>query len=244
MKKLNLLLIAFVILAGTACKKDKTTDEPTASTPVTFTNCLMTKEVMGDGSYSDYTYNSNKQLTRFYRFTSGDNSKLDLLYTYSGNAVTITKSGESKPYQIYYLNSKGFADSLYSANFSGTTKYYFNYNSAGELIKKIISGEFTNSTILYEYTRGNITKETTIDKSSTSTITYDYYYDNVNHLAKTEQARIFTPSNKNLTKSLTIGTSLYGTYSYDFDSDNKPIKWTFTNTNSGIVIDDITWSCK
>ncbi|OYU96440.1 MAG: hypothetical protein CFE21_08580 [Bacteroidetes bacterium B1(2017)] len=248
MKKLNLMLIAFTLLAGTACKKDKT-DDSTPSTPSTST-CLITKDVSDDGSHSEFTYNSSNQLTAYSSFTAADTSTNNLTYTYAGNKVTVTTVGGDLPItQTHYLNSKGFADSTiisFAGLFNLTMLY--TYNAAGELTEQAVSGDFMGSpieqSITYEYTAGNKTKETTDDGTNTTVTTYEYYTDKANAGAKSEQALSFTPASKNMLKKTTNDDGTYTDVSYEFDADGKPIKSTEIDNTSTIVKHTFTWSCK
>jgi hypothetical protein len=241
-----MILLGFTLLAGTACKKDKDST-PGVGTPTKV--CLITKDASSDGSYTNYVYNASNKITSSLAFNSNDTTEILSTYTYLGNKVTFTNNSQLSQTVVYYLNANGLADSAIATLAGlGEVNIINKYNSVGEPIETLITGEIFGTSIeqitTNQYSNGNKVKETTNDGSDVSITNYEFYLDKVNLSAKSEEAQEFNKANKNLMKKATYDDGSFDSYTYEFDADGKVTKTTTTNSDTGASSSQITWTCK
>lgn len=228
MKICNLALGLSLLLLVFSCKKDEKNEQ----------TCRITKvQIEGTNTYAFiYTYDSNGKLIK-----SDLGQGLYSTYTWETNKVTVSNycNNQLSSKEEFTLNNKGQAAS--SAYYSGGTTLSkntsFSYNSEGYLIQKtstLASDNSKTDTYTFEYTNGNLTKETHAYSYSglpSSETTYEYYPEKFNI---TVSANILGKANVNLLKKsvYTIKTAtpvvVTTEFTYGFDTDGKVNKQTIT----------------
>ncbi|OYU96438.1 MAG: hypothetical protein CFE21_08570 [Bacteroidetes bacterium B1(2017)] len=240
MKKLNLLLIAFVILAGTACKKDKTTDEPTPAEKI----CLVTSTTDSDSNTFIYTFDSQNRIIKNGAYNGPDSTIT--IYTYTGNKVVMA-SGIVE--QTYFLNSYGFADSVYYiVDGYVDLLIVLTHNSEGLVTSQKVTGTVPQGEVnqigTFEYLNGDLVKQTNNDGTTTSTVTLEYYLDKPNKSKRFEEATQFYNSSAHMLKKMTGDDGSFTSYTYEYDSEGKVTKETSVDETNTVSYQNFSWSCK
>ena len=241
MKKITIILLGFTLLVGTACKKDKDST-PSVGTPTKV--CLITKDSSSDGDFTNYFYNSSKQLTSTVAYGPLDTSGILSTYTYLGNKVTITNNRQLFQTVVCYLNANGLADSV---NFYGLAVFVFKYNSAREPIETTMNRDLNGTPIkeinTYQWSNGNMVKS--LDhRTDIGETNYEYYLDKINLSSKSEGAGQFYKTSKNLVKKATLSDGSFYNYTYEFDASGKVTKKTIHINSTHFDTSQITWTCK
>lgn len=266
MKFKNAYLIFFyllIILSG--CNK-KDHSQPQPSVP----SCFMTSTL--SGNYLTTFQYSNGRLISLITYDQSNNNKVydSMVYSYSGNLVTITDYDQNNVSSIdkILLGSNNYALSETKITYYDTyTEYdttFYEQNSEGYLIKSseitsTVYANLSNSIVrdttvkIYVLTDGNVTSDTTYYNGQKTFINYVYYTDkpNLSNLSHRGSPNIFLYSfygkpNKNLFKEYNYGP--YGNgqnpelYSYEFDSNGYVTKTNISDT-SGVSNQSYTYSC-
>ena len=255
MKKTLLILVAATwALLPTACKKSTTTTTDNGGGNAG-TTCLITSLDSGTVSYDAQN-----------RISSLNVDGQQATYVYNGTKVVIAISGDSMDATAEYnLNSMNYpATGKLTTSFSGipvTLNYTYTYNAEGLCTQSKQSVAFFGQEMVsitdYEYTNGNLTKETTYNESSPEEkdiTTYTYITDKTDSralsLSKAFIANVQGKGSKNLIKQSTLTTSDGSTvitdYSYTYDSTGKVISETQTDLDSGEIssVSTYGYTCK
>ncbi|MEI6880628.1 MAG: hypothetical protein WCK82_04815 [Bacteroidota bacterium] len=242
-----LLILATASALVFSCKKDDENKTPIQNpNPNPSNSCSLSSSMLNDTGYTALFYNTNGSITGFVeKNPSADTSKIELIY--DGKIVTVSANGVTAG--TYYLNSKGYADSLIVDLSIIRMATYNTYDSNGYLISQNESFEFlgTNSTTIrtYTYSGGNLSKMTEESDGKTTVTTYEYFTDKDNKFAKNNLDALFLGKpNANLTKTETIDGVLSNSYAYEFDSKSNPTKQTATDAQGAKNIVVYNWSCK
>jgi len=247
MKQL-LLVLATASALVFSCKKDDESKTPIQNpNPNQSNSCSLFTSMENDTGFTAFFYNANGSIARFVeKNPSADTSKIELAY--DGKIVTASVNGNAL--NTYYLNSKGYADSIV-LDFQGFIHMgkYNTYDANGYLVSQNESFEFlgTNSTTIrtYTYSGGNLSKMTEESDGKTTVTTYEYFTDKDNKFAKNNLDALFLGKpNANLTKTETIDGVLSNSYAYEFDSKSNPTKQTATDAQGAKNIVVYNWSCK
>lgn len=240
MKKLNLLLIAFIVLAGTACKKDKTTDEPTPAEKI----CLVSNSLDSDSNSFVYTFDNQNRIIKNGAYNGTDSTIT--IYTYTGNKVVMA-SGVVE--QTYFLNSFGFADSVYYL-IDGYVDLLIvlTHDAQGLVTSQKVTGTVPQGEVnqigTFEYLNGDVVKQTTNDGTNTSVTTLEYYLDKPNKSKRFEEATQFYNASTHMLKKVSSDDGSFTSYTYEYDSEGKVTKETSVDETNTISFQYFTWSCK
>jgi hypothetical protein len=243
-----LLILAAASSLVFSCKKDDENKTPIQNpNPNPSNSCSLSSSMENDTGYTAFFYNTNGSLARFVeKNPSADTSKIELIY--DGKTVTLSSNGIAAG--TYYLNNKGYADSII-VDFQGFIRMgtYNTYDANGYLVSQNQSFEFLgiNSTIVrtYTYSGGNLSKMTEESDGETTVTTYEYFTDKDNKFANNNLDALFMGKpNANLIKTETVNGVLSTSYAYEFDSKSNPTKQTATDANAGKSIVVYNWSCK
>ena len=254
MKKTLFILASTCLLLSTSCKKETTATDNGGGNG-TATTCLVTSL---DGGAIVYDAQN--------RITSLNADGQSGTYTYSGNKVTVAIVGDSMTFNAEYtLNSSNYPTSgKIVTSFSGipvTINFTYTYDSDGRCTKSKQSlaffGQEMNSIVDYEYTNGNLTKETSYQEASPEekeVTTYTYFTDKTDSralsLSKTFIADSQGKGSNNLIKqSVTTdldGSSVIVNYTYEYDVTGKVTKETQKDEDSGEEVSMTTYgyTCK
>lgn len=254
MKKTLFILASTCVLLSTSCKKETTATDNGGGNG-TATTCLVTSL---DGGAIVYDAQN--------RITSLNVDGQSGTYTYSGNKVTVAIVGDSMTFNAEYtLNSSNYPTSgKIVTSFSGipvTINFTYTYDSDGRCTKSKQSlaffGQEMNSIVDYEYTNGNLTKETSYQEASPEekeVTTYTYFTDKTDSralsLSKTFIADSQGKGSNNLIKqSVTTdldGSSVIVNYTYEYDGTGKVTKETQKDEDSGEEVSMTTYgyTCK
>ncbi len=246
-KQLLVILVTASALVF-SCKKDdesKTTNQNTTPNPTS--TCSLATSMENDTGYVALIYNTDGSISKLIeKNPSADTSKIEL--TYDGEIVTASVNGSTL--NTYYLNSKGYADSIV-LDFPGFIRMgtYNTYDANGYLISQNESVDFLGTNITttrtYLYTNGNVSKMTEESDGKSTVTTYDYYADKTNKLINNNIGALFIGKpNANLVKTETVDGILSNSYVYDYDSKSNPTKQTATDANGVKNIFVYNWSCK
>lgn len=247
MKQL-LLVLATASALVFSCKKDDESKTPIQNpNPNQSNSCSLFTSMENDTGFTAFFYNANGSIARFVeKNPSADTSTIELAY--DGKIVTASVNGNAL--NTYYLNSKGYADSII-LDFQGFILMgtYNTYDANGYLVSQNESIEFLGTNITtartYVYTNGNVSKMTEESDGKTTVTTYDYYADKANKLINNNIAALFIGKpNANLVKTETVDGVLSNSYAYDYDSKSNPTKQTATDSNGVKNIFVYSWSCK
>jgi hypothetical protein len=256
MKKTLLILVAATwSLLPTSCKKDSTNTTDNGGGGNAAQTCLVT--VLDDGSI---VYDAQN------RITSLKSEGQSATYTYSGNKAIVAIIGDSMTINAEYtLNTSNYPTSgKFVTSYMGipiTINFTYTYDSEGHCTKSKQSlaffGQEMNSIVDYEYTNGNLTKETAYDEASPEekdVTTYTYFTDKSDSralsMSKTYVIDVQGKGSKNLIKqSVTLDTEGNETvvnYTYEYDSTGKVTKETQKDEDSGEEVSLTTYgyTCK
>jgi hypothetical protein len=162
-------------------------------------------------------------------------------YTYQTNFVTVTSNKNQYVYK-YFLNKKGFADSI-AITYEGYIylKQYFINDANGLPLQTTLTGTVISQPyeeITYnEYSNNNIVKSKTITDGNESTTIYEYYLDSLNTMGATNQAKLFVRQGKNLLKKVMYDDSSFVAYQYVINEDGN---WVVSTTNENEEINEKT----
>ncbi len=243
-----LLILATTSALVFSCKKDDESKTPIQNpNPNQSNSCSLSTSIENDTGFTAFFYNTNGSIARFVeKNPSADTSTIELAY--DGKIVTASVNGNAL--NTYYLNSKGYADSII-LDFQGFIRMgtYNTYDANGYLVSQNESIEFLGTNITtartYVYTNGNVSKMTEESDGKTTVTTYDYYADKANKLINNNIAALFIGKpNANLVKTETVDGVLSNSYAYDYDSKSNPTKQTATDSNGVKNIFVYSWSCK
>jgi hypothetical protein len=256
MKKTLFILVASTFaLLSTSCKKETTSTTDNGGGNGTATTCLVT---LLDGGAIVYDAQN--------RITSLNAEGQAATYTYSGSKVTIAIIGDSMTANAEYtLNSSNYPSSgKIVTSFSGipiTINFTYTYNSDGRCTKSKQSlsffGQEMNSIVDYEYTNGNLTKETAYDEASPEekdVTTYTYFTDKTDSRALSMSKSYIADtqgkgSNNLIKQSVTNdaeGNTVVVNYTYEYDATGKVTKETQKDEDSGEEVSVTTYgyTCK
>lgn len=154
--------------------------------------------------------------------------------TYTTNGLVVTKTSSKNNYVYrYFLNKKGYADSLniLKVGYLNLMEKY-TYDNLGFVIKKLVVGQIINVPY-YEETNyinqnGNLIKSEQKNDNGIYTTEFEYYLDSTNIMAGTIEATTFLPQSKNLIKKETTSDDTFKSYTYTVDDDGN---WVTTVTN-------------
>jgi YD repeat-containing protein len=252
-KSLIILVAATWALLPTACKKESTSKTDNGSGNAT--TCLVTS--LDGGAVN---YDAQNRITSF--STDGQSAS----YTYNGSKVVIAISGDSMNATAEFnLNSMNYpATGKISTVVSGlpiTINYTYTYNADGRCTKAKQSLAFFGQEMVtvtdYEYTNGNLTKETSYDEATPEekdVIAYTYLSDKTDSRALS-MSKVFiadfqgkgsTNLIKNSTSTTFDGTVTIINYTYEYDASGKVTKETQTDSDSGEIngLSTYGYTCK
>ena len=241
-----LLILATASALVFSCKKDDG-NKTTNPNPNPTSTCSLSTSMENDTGYMAFIYNTDGSISKLIeKNPSSDTSKTEL--TYDGKIVTASVDGNTL--NTYYLNNKGYADSIV-LDLSGLIHMatYNSYDSIGYLVSQNESVDFFGTNITtartYAYANGNLSKMTEESNGTTTVTTYEYYTDKTNKLANSNLDLLFIgKANINLVKTETVDGVLSNTFTYEFDSKGNPTKKTGTDTNGVKDVFVYNWTCK
>jgi hypothetical protein len=255
MKKTLLILVAATLaLLPTSCKKETTKTDNGGGNGAA-TTCLV---ISVDGGAIVYDAQN--------RITSMNQDGQAATYTYSGNKAIVAIIGDSMNVNAEYtLNSSNYpASGKFVTSYMGipiTLNFTYTYDSEGHCTKSKQSitffGQELNSIVDYEYTNGNLTKETAYDEvtpEEKDVTTYTYFTDKTDSralsMSKTFIIDVQGKGSKNLIKqSVTTdldGSSVIVNYTYEYDATGKVTKETQKDEDSGeeVSMSTFGYTCK
>ncbi len=254
-KTLFILVAATWALLSTSCKKETTSTTDNGGGNGTATTCLVT---LLDGGAIVYDAQN--------RITSLNAEGQAATYTYSGSKVTIAIIGDSMTANAEYtLNSSNYPSSgKLVTSYMGipiTINFTYTYDSDGRCTKSKQSlaffGQEMNSIVDYEYTNGNLTKETAYSEASPEekdVTTYTYFTDKSDSralsLSKSYIADVQGKGSNNLIKqSVNLdaeGNTTVVNYTYEYDTTGKVTKETQKDEDSGeeVSVSTYGYTCK
>lgn len=234
----QLTLIALLVLALGACKKDKNEDPK----PSTSQTCLV-DSLNSEGMIQKHYYDAQNRLVKAIGIRT-DTFIQNL--EYNGNVVVVKIEGQDGE-QVVYLNSKGFMDSLVYEIPLGSIHGKVTYNANGQTAQLKVFGEILgteiNQTIIFEWANGNIVKETTMEDGETTVVTHTYDATKSNSLAALETRTSFLPTSANLKTKTVYSDDTEETFAYLLDANNRVIKKSTIDAD-GPSDEFYTWVCK
>ncbi len=238
MKKLSLFAAILAMLIFSGCSETATTPTSTVKT------CFVQKVLYSDSSSYTYTYDASNRVSSNTFIQDTRVSKTD----YNNNGKTVLATSNGMLVQTYYLNNKGFADSLLTDIQGFYLKEINTYNSEGLKINTVSKSKYMNTnmtdTTTYQYVNGNLSKEIFSDGNYTLITDFEYYTDKINYSKKSNEAQDFTNDNVNLRKKATTNSGNVTNYAYEFDADGKVLKQITTFSGGDISSKTFTWICK
>lgn len=238
-KLATILLLALSIVA---CKKDKDDDGNNQNPAIPVCRVATIEE---SGTIQTFYYDEKGRLIKAVGFDGTDSTYQRLVY--NGNVVSITVDGQPGG-QTVYLNSKGFLDSAEVETALGSIYVKVNYNAQYLPINQTIKGSIgpieIDQQVAYEWTNGNITKQT---------VTYDGdedYYMNTfntskpNQLNSFELASGFIPVSVNEIVKTIYSDETEDNYTYTYDADGRLKTKTLVDYDNETTVTNYTWSCK
>lgn len=232
MKKFILSCGALALLAvfSTSCHKDDNGDGVVKKKLV---------KVDEDGYVTTYSYDNDG---RCIKMANSDNGKKESYYTYEYSGNTIKEiyhsaDNSSTDTTIYTLNSKGYVEKSTCKSDSHSRETVFSYDGDDHLISDIFTNGDYSDKRTYEWSGGNLIKETTT-YSNDSTYKKSFKYTNSVHTSAIEnKAKLLYPVNfeepiyskfgapsKNVVVGYIYSDGDEENYSWTFDNDGYPTK--------------------
>lgn len=221
-----ILLISFF----SSCSKDDNTIKTDGAPFIPNRNIYVT-ETMEDSLKTVYTFSNFWKILEIQTYQN-ETPFEKTTYNTSGLVITKTSSKNNYIYK-YYLNKKGYADSLniLKIGYLNIMEKY-TYDNLGFVIKKLEVGQIINVPYYVEtnyiYQNSNLIKSEQKNDNGTFTIEYEYYLDSTNVMAGTIEATTFLPQSKNLIKKETTSDDTFKLYTYSIDNEGN---WLTTITN-------------
>jgi hypothetical protein len=216
----SVIILSVVLLS---CNKNQSPiiPIPTTYTPNHKTFVISEEE---DSIQYTYTYDDLWRIVKLIRSVDGNEGEV-INWLKNGNIVK--KTSNKNPYiYSYYLNKKRFADSItviYPGYVYLTEK--ISYSTEGLPTNKKISGTILSNPyeeyFSYEFSNGDLIKQTQTFEDQTFTNTYTYYTDSINFMAGTNEAMTFFPQSKHLLKSIVKEDHTFTEFLYGIVSQNE-----------------------
>jgi hypothetical protein len=252
MKKVYYLLSAVSmasLLTFSACNKDD--DTPSVAAPA----CKLVKFVSNAEDYSTVEYNAQDKLIKISDYNGGELDEYIVLEYNSQGQVAKTvgyENGVLDWYTTFEYNAKGQIskatdfDSDNTSDYFTTYEYDANGNRTKSTSKEMQDGVTKTFTTLFEYSNGNLVKETENAGSTEQEVTtHEYYTDKEDKLRAFKEMAVggfeevgATPSKNLVKKSVrsSSGDSYTQTYTssyvYEFNEKGFPVKEIASNVSS------------
>ncbi len=239
-KLATILLLALSIVA---CKKDKDDDGGNNQNPATPVCRIVATEE--GGTTQTFYYDEKGRLTTVVGFDGTDSTYQRLVYT--GNVVSVSVDGQPGG-QTIYLNSKGFLDSAEVETALGSIYVKVNYSEQFLPLKQTIKGSIgpieIDQEVAYEWTNGNITKQTVTFDGDENYFVNTFNTSKPNQLYGLELASGFFPTSVNEMVKTNYSDDTEDNYTYTYDTDGRLKSRTLVDYDNETTVTNYTWSCK
>lgn len=235
----NSLFILIIIAFISSCSKDDNSIK-TEGIPFVPSKNLYVIETSEDSLRTVYSFSNFWKILEIQTY---ENEVPFEKNTFATNGLIITKTSSKNNYVYkYYLNKKGYADSLNisKVGYLNLMEKY-TYDNLGFVIKKLVVGQIINVPYYeetnYIYQNSNLIKSEQKNDNGIYSTEFEYYTDSTNIMAGTMEATTFLPQSKNLIRKETTSDDTFKSYTYNIDDDGN---WVTTVTNELDEVNKIT----
>jgi hypothetical protein len=243
MKRAYILFLLIILLAN-SCKKDPNDKLviPVIIPPVE--KCFYLESESGLLK-TTFLLNQDQSIKEIRK----TNSRGDEIITFTKiKNFTEVKSNKNGYLYQYFLNKKGYADSIW-ITYIGLVdlKEYHTFNKDGYLIKSNLLGTIVNVPFeeisTFTYLDGNLIKKSVENDGEMSEETYEYYTDSTNYFIANQDAETFVPASKNLIKKINFPDDKFVVFTYEKDTIGIVTQYSI-NESEETKLTTYKFSCK